>query len=37
MRAMEPRSLRLPATHGLTLHALEWSSEGTLLLFLHGF
>ena len=37
MRAMEPRSLRLPATHGLTLNALEWSSAGTLLLFLHGF
>ncbi len=34
---MEPTSLRLPATHGLTLHALEWSHEGTLLLFLHGF
>ena len=37
MRAMEPTSLRLPATHGLTLHALEWSREGTPLLFLHGF
>src|SRR5258705_1821956 len=37
MRAMEPASLRLSATHGLTLHALEWSREGTLLLFLHGF
>jgi len=34
---MEPRSLRLPGTHGLTLGALEWSREGTLLLFLHGF
>ncbi len=34
---MEPTSLRLPGTHGLTLHALEWSHEGTLLLFLHGF
>lgn len=34
---MEPASLRLPGTHGLTLHALEWSREGTLLLFLHGF
>ena len=34
---MEPRSIRLPATHGLKLHALEWSREGTLLLFLHGF
>jgi pimeloyl-ACP methyl ester carboxylesterase len=37
MRAMEPTSLRLPGTHGLTLHALEWSREGTPLLFLHGF
>ncbi len=34
---MVPRSLRLPGTHGLDLHALEWSREGTLLLFLHGF
>jgi pimeloyl-ACP methyl ester carboxylesterase len=34
---MEPRSIRLPGTHGLHLHALEWSREGTLLLFLHGF
>jgi len=34
---MEPRSIRLPGTHGLELHALEWSREGTLLLFLHGF
>ncbi len=34
---MEPRSIRVPATQGLSLHALEWSSEGTALLFLHGF
>lgn len=34
---MEPRSIRLPGTHGLELHALEWSREGTPLLFLHGF
>ncbi len=34
---MEPRSIRLPGTHALNLHALEWSQEGTLLLFLHGF
>ncbi|MEX2206923.1 MAG: alpha/beta hydrolase [Myxococcota bacterium] len=34
---MQPRSIRLPGTHGLDLHALEWSREGTLLLFLHGF
>jgi 3-oxoadipate enol-lactonase len=37
MRAMEPTSLRLPGSQGLTLHALEWSREGTLLLFVHGF
>jgi 3-oxoadipate enol-lactonase len=37
MSLMEPKSLRLPVTHGLSLHALEWSREGTLLLFLHGF
>lgn len=34
---MQPRSIRLPGSHGLKLHALEWSQEGTLLLFLHGF
>ena len=34
---MAPRSIRLPGTHGLDLHALEWSQDGTLLLFLHGF
>ena len=34
---MQPRSIRLPGTHGLKLHALEWSQEGTMLLFLHGF
>ena len=33
MGSMEPTSLRLPGTHGLSLHALEWSREGTLLLF----
>jgi pimeloyl-ACP methyl ester carboxylesterase len=37
MRAMEPTSRRIAATQGLSLHALEWSREGTLLLFLHGF
>jgi pimeloyl-ACP methyl ester carboxylesterase len=31
------RSFRVPATHGLSLHALEWSADGTALLFLHGF
>ncbi len=34
---MEVRSVRLPGIHGLHLHALEWSAEGTPLLFLHGF
>jgi len=34
---MQARSIRLPGTHGIHLHALEWSQEGTLLLFLHGF
>jgi pimeloyl-ACP methyl ester carboxylesterase len=34
---MEPTSLRLPGADGLTLHALEWSREGTPLVFLHGF
>ena len=34
---MEPRTLRLPGADGLNLHALEWSTEGTPLLFLHGF
>ena len=37
MAAMEPTSRRLPGAHGLSLHALEWSREGTLLLLLHGF
>src|SRR5262245_5932644 len=34
---MTPTARRLPGAHGLSLHALEWSGEGTLLLFLHGF
>jgi 3-oxoadipate enol-lactonase len=34
---VEPVSTRVPAAHGLTLHALEWSREGVPLLFLHGF
>jgi pimeloyl-ACP methyl ester carboxylesterase len=34
---MEPRSLYLSGHHGLRLHALQWSEEGTALLFLHGF
>jgi pimeloyl-ACP methyl ester carboxylesterase len=34
---MEPTSLRLRGADGLSLHALEWSREGTPLVFLHGF
>ena len=34
---MQPTSLRLPGADGLTIHALEWSREGTPLVFLHGF
>ena len=34
---MQPESIRLPGAHGLELHALVWSSEGTPLLFIHGF
>ena len=37
MPAVEPTSIRLPGADGLTLHALEWSREGTPLVFLHGF
>ena len=34
---MEPRSLRVPGAHGLSLHLLEWSREGVPLLLVHGF
>lgn len=34
---MEPRSLRVPGADGLSLNVLEWSREGTPLLFIHGF
>jgi len=34
---MEPTSIRVPASHGLTLQALEWSRDGVPLLFVHGF
>jgi pimeloyl-ACP methyl ester carboxylesterase len=34
---MEPDSIRVPASDGLSLHALEWSREGVPLLFVHGF
>lgn len=35
--AHEPTSLRLPATDGLTLHALEWSRDGVPMVLVHGF
>ena len=34
---MEPNVLRIPGTDGVTLNVLEWSSEGTPMLFIHGF
>ena len=34
---MEPTSIRLPATDGLTLHALEWSRDGVPMILVHGF
>lgn len=34
---MEPTSIRISATHGLSLHLLDWSHEGIPLLFVHGF
>ncbi|MEE8556903.1 MAG: alpha/beta hydrolase [Myxococcota bacterium] len=34
---MEPQSIRIPGADGLTLHGLEWSTEGVPLLLLHGF
>jgi pimeloyl-ACP methyl ester carboxylesterase len=34
---MQPTSLRLRGADGLSVHALEWSREGTPLVFLHGF
>ena len=37
MPVVEPTSIRLPGSDDLTLHALEWSREGTPLVFLHGF
>ena len=37
MGAMPPTSRRLTGALGLTLHALEWSTEGVPLVFLHGF
>ena len=37
MRAVQPRSRRVPGADGLALHVLEWSEEGVPLLFVHGF
>jgi pimeloyl-ACP methyl ester carboxylesterase len=34
---MEPRSLRVTGATGLELHALEWSTEQTPLVLIHGF
>jgi pimeloyl-ACP methyl ester carboxylesterase len=34
---MEPVSRRVPGSDGLTIHVLEWSSQGVPLLLLHGF
>ena len=34
---MWPRSRRVGATHGLSLHLLEWSAQGEALILLHGF
>jgi pimeloyl-ACP methyl ester carboxylesterase len=34
---VEPISRRIPASDGLALHVLEWSREGTPLVFVHGF
>ena len=34
---MKPTIRRIPAADGLTLNALEWSTEGTPMLLLHGF
>ena len=34
---MQPRASRVPGADGITLNLLEWSSEGTPMLLLHGF
>ena len=34
---VEPTSIRVPGSDGLSLHALEWSRDGVAMLFLHGF
>lgn len=33
---MEPRSLRVPVADGLSLHCLEWSTDGVPMILLHG-
>ena len=37
MPGMTPTARRLPGAQGLELNALEWSSEGIALVFVHGF
>lgn len=32
-----PRSLRMEASDGINLHLLEWSTEGTPMILIHGF
>jgi pimeloyl-ACP methyl ester carboxylesterase len=34
---LQPSARRVPGAHGLSLHLLEWSRDGTPLLLLHGF
>lgn len=34
---MVPRDVRLEGSDGLSLHALEWSHEGTPMILIHGF
>lgn len=34
---MQPDVLHIPTPDGLTLNVLEWSREGTAMLFIHGF
>lgn len=35
--SLEPQSFRIPGSHGLSLHGLRWSQEGTPFVMLHGF
>ena len=34
---MEPKSIRLRGSDGLSLHALEWSQQGVPMILIHGF